>query len=153
VIVGDIKPILLVLLCGSGLLLLIASVNVASLLLVRAESRKREMAVRGALGASSMRLVRQLITEGMMLAGIGCVLGVGAALESMRLLATLIPKGMMAAMPFMQGLGLNWHIAVYASVLALGAGVLFAFTPLVRLRFREIRDGLAQGGRGAAGLV
>jgi macrolide transport system ATP-binding/permease protein len=153
VIVGDIKPILLVLLGGAALLLLIASVNVASLLLVRAESRKREMAVRGALGASPKRLVRQLITEGMLLAGIGCVLGVTAALESMRLLATLIPKDMLASMPFLRGLGLNWHIAVFACVLAAAAGALFAFTPMVRLRFTEIRDGLAQGGRGSAGPV
>ncbi len=153
VIVGDIKPILLVLLCGAALLLLIASLNVASLLLVRAESRKREMAVRGALGASPQRLVRQLMTEGMMLAAIGCVLGVVSALASMRLLATLIPKDMLASMPFLNGLGLNWHMVAFACGLAVGAGLLFALTPLARLRFTEIRDGLAQGGRGAAGLV
>ncbi len=122
VIVGDIKPILLVLLWGSALLLLIASVNVASLLLVRAESRKREMAVRGALGASPRRLVRQLITEGMLLAGIGCVLGVGGALQSMRLLATLIPKDMLASMPFLRGLGLNWHVVLFGCVLAAASG-------------------------------
>ncbi len=153
VIVGDIKPILLVLLCGAGLLLLIASANVASLLLVRSETRKREIAVRGALGASPRRLVRQFITEGMLLASIGCVLGVGCALESMRLLATLIPKDMLAGMPYLRGMGLNWHIAAFACALAVGAGALFAFTPMARLRFEEIRDGLTQGGRGAAGLV
>ena len=153
VIVGDIRPILLVLLCGAALLLLIASVNVASLLLVRSETRKREIAVRGALGASPRRLVRQFITEGMLLASIGCALGVGLALESMRQLATLIPKDMLAGMPYLRGMGLNWHIAVFACGLAVGAGALFAFTPMARLRFAEIRDGLAQGGRGAAGLV
>ena len=143
VIVGDIKPILLVLLCGAALLLLIASVNVASLLLVRAESRKREMAVRGALGASPRRLVLQLITEGMLLAATGCVLGVVFALGSMQTLSTLIPKDMLASMPYLRGLGLNWHIAVFACGLAVAAGALFAFTPMARLHFSE---SIAQSG-------
>ena len=153
VIVGDIKPILLTVLCGSGLLLLIASVNVASLLLVRAESRKREMAVRGALGASPRRLVRQFVTEGMLLASIGCVFGVGCAAWGMRLLSELIPKDMMASMPYLQGLGLNARVMAFACVLAVLAGALFAFAPMVRLKFREIREGLTEGGRGAAGVV
>jgi macrolide transport system ATP-binding/permease protein len=153
VIVGDIRPILLTVLSGAGLLLLIACVNVASLLLVRAQSRRREMAVRGALGASPRRLVRQFITEGMLLASIGCVLGIVCAEKSMRLLATLIPKDMMAAMPFLHNLGLNPRVLAFAFLLALFAGALFAFTPILRLRFSEIREGLSEGGRGAAGIV
>jgi predicted permease len=71
-IVGDIRPILLVLLGGAGLLLVIACVNVSSLLLVRSEARKREIAVRGALGASPSRLVRQFITEALVLTIVRC---------------------------------------------------------------------------------
>lgn len=153
VVVGDMRPILLVLMSGAGLLLLIASVNVASLLLVRSESRRREMAVRGALGASPQRLARQFVTEGMMLAAIGCVLGVVAAQQSMRLLATLIPKDMMASMPFLHGLGLNAHGIAFACLLAILSGALFALTPIVRVRFTAIRENLSEGGRGAAGLV
>jgi len=152
-IVGDIRPILLTVLSGAGLLLLIACVNVASLLLVRTESRRREMAVRGALGASPRRMVRQFITEGMLLASIGCVLGIACADKSMRLLATLIPKDMMAAMPFLHNLGLNGRVLAFAVFLAIFAGALFAFIPILRLRFSEIREGLSEGGRGAAGIV
>jgi macrolide transport system ATP-binding/permease protein len=153
VIVGDIRPILIVLLSGAGLLLLIASVNVASLLLVRSESRRREMAVRGALGASPKRLVRQFVTEGLLLAAIGGALGVGGAAEAMRLLDALMPKDMLASMPYLQGLGLNGRVGLFAAILALLSGCLFALTPMSRLKFAQISEGLSQGGRGAAGIV
>ncbi len=153
VIVGDIRPILLVVLSGAGLLLLIASVNVASLVMVRAESRKREMAVRGALGASPRRLVRQFVTEGMMLAVIGGALGVACAQQSMHLLASLIPKDMMAAMPFLHSLGLNARVALFACALTLVSGLLFALLPIARMQFKAIREGLSQGGHSAAGTV
>jgi predicted permease len=153
VVVGDIRPVLIVLLSGAGLLLLIACVNVASLLLVRSESRRREMAVRGALGASPKRLVRQFVTEGLLLAAIGGGLGVGGAVEAMRLLDALMPKDMLASMPYLQGLGLNGRVGVFAGVLAVLSGCLFALTPMSRLKFAQISEGLSQGGRGAAGIV
>jgi predicted permease len=152
-IVGDIRPILVVLLCGAGLLLLIAAVNVSSLLLVRSESRRREMAVRGALGASPRRLVRQFVTEAFLLSALGGAIGIGAAQASMRMLATLIPKDMLASMPYLQNIGLNGAVAVFAFLLVVLAGVLFALTPMTRLRFNQISEGLSAGGRGAAGVV
>src|SRR6202035_320281 len=79
VMVTDIRPILLAVLGGAGLLLVIACVNVSSLLLVRSESRRREIAVRGALGASRARLIRQFITEGAAIVTAGCVWGLAAA--------------------------------------------------------------------------
>ena len=107
VIVGDIRPILLLLLSGAGLLLLIACVNVANLLLVRTESRQREIAVRGALGASPARLIRQFMTEGLLLVGIGSVLGVAWAYGAIHLLIRLIPADMLEGMPYLQGLGIE----------------------------------------------
>lgn len=152
VIVGDIRPVLLTTLSGAGLLLLIAAINVASLLLVRAESRRRELAVRGALGASPRRLVRQFVTEGLLLASFGCILGIVGAHEAMHLLSTLIPKDTMAAMPYLHGLGLNTRVVAFACVLSLLAGLLFSFTPLARLRLGRIREGLAEGARGSSGI-
>jgi predicted permease len=151
--VGKVRPILLVLLAGAGLLLLIACVNVASLLLVRAESRRREMAVRGALGASPMRLARQFLTEGLALVAIGSVLGLGVSLGVMQVLLRSIPKQGMEQMPYLEGLGLNLHVVLFTLAIAAVATVLFALTPLVRLPTRELHDGLNEGGRGAAGTL
>jgi macrolide transport system ATP-binding/permease protein len=152
-IVGTVRPILLVLLAGAGLLLLIACVNVSSLLLVRAESRRREMAVRGALGASPMRLVRQFLTEGVALVAIGSVLGLGVSLGVMQVLLRSIPKQGMEEMPYLEGLGMNLHLALFTVAIAAVATVLFTLTPLVRLPTRELHDGLSEGGRGSAGTL
>ena len=104
-IVGEIRPILLLLLSGAGLLLLIACVNVSSLLVVRSESRKREMAVRGALGASRTRIACQFVTEGLVLVGGGVLAGLAFAVGAMQILSRLISKEMIARMPFFRGWG------------------------------------------------
>jgi macrolide transport system ATP-binding/permease protein len=150
IITGEVRPILLTLLGGAGLLLLIACVNVASLVLVRSESRRREIAVRGALGATPLRLIRQFVTEGLLLTLFGSLAGVLVASGLMSLLARLVPKDMAANMPFLEGVGLNAHTAAFAAALALIASLLLAATPTLRLSFQKVRDGLADGGRGAA---
>jgi macrolide transport system ATP-binding/permease protein len=153
VIVGDIRPVLLVLLCGAGLLLLIATVNVASLLLVRSESRRREIAVRGALGASRARLMRQFVTEGLVLVATGSVLGIAAAYAGMQFFAHAIPKDMMASMPYLHGIGLNFRVFMFACGISLMAGFLFSLTPALRLSWSDMREGLADGGRSHAGTM
>lgn len=153
VFVADIRPILLVLLGGAGLLLLIACVNVSSLLLVRSESRKREIAVRGALGASRARLFWQFTTEGAVLVAAGSLLGLATAGLVMQVLMRLISKDMMANMPYLSGLGLNSHVLGFAGAISFGAAVLFSITPTLRLPLREIREGLNEGGRGYAGAL
>jgi predicted permease len=153
VIVGDIRPILMVLLAGAGLLLLIASVNVAGLLLVRSQSRKREIAVRTALGASSGRLVSQFVTEALVLAGAGSVLGLVCANWAIQLLEGLISRDMLARMPFLQGLGLNARVVTVAGAIALLAAVLLSLPPSLRIWSPEMREGLAEASRGSAGTV
>ena len=150
-IVGDSRPILLVLLGGAILLLLIACVNVSSLVLVRAESRKREIAVRGALGASRLRLIGQFSTEGVVLVAAGTVLGLALASAAMQALSSLISKPMMESMPYLNGLHLNLHSFLFASLLALIAAALFSLAPILRLSLSNVSDGLAEGGRGAVG--
>jgi predicted permease len=153
IIIGDVRPILLTVLGGAGLLLLIACVNVSSLVLVRAESRRREIAVRGALGATRLRLARQFITEGLLLAVFGSLAGIILAIGIMKLLGRLVPKDMASSMTFLGGVGLNAHTGAFAAAIALLAASLLAATPMLRLSFQTVRDGLADGDRGAAGRL
>jgi len=153
IIVGDVRPILLTLLGGAGLLLLIAYVNVTSLLLARSEGRKREMAVREALGASSWRLVRQFATEGLVLVAISTTLALVSAEWIIQILTQLIPPEMMAGMPYLHGLGLNFHVFVFGGAISLLAAVLYSLTPILRFSWSAMRAGLAEGGRGSAGTM
>jgi predicted permease len=152
-IVGQVQPILLTLLAGAGLLLLIACVNVSSLLLVRSESRRREIAVRGALGATLARLLRQFVTEALLLAAAGCGAGVGAAAGMMALLRNMFPKQIAQRAPFLDNVGLNAHTCMFAGGVALLAMLLMAVTPAVRLSMRDLHEALGEGGRTAAGRV
>ena len=152
-IVRDIRPIFLVLLAGAGLLLVIACVNVSSLLLVRSESRKREIAVRGALGASRGRLIRQFMTEGIVLVTAGCLLGLLAADGAMRILISLISTDMLAYMPYLIGIRLNLHVLAFAGAVCIFAAILFALPPVLRLPLTRLREGLTEGGRGYAGTL
>jgi macrolide transport system ATP-binding/permease protein len=152
-IVQDVRPLLRTLLGGAGLLLAMACVNVSSLLLVRSESRKREIAVRGALGASRGRLVRQFITEGVVLIAGGTLLGLAAADLGMQLLLRLISKDMMSNLPYLAGLGLNSHVVLFAFIVAILSAALFSLAPILRLPLTKLREGLAEGGRGSAGTL
>jgi predicted permease len=152
-IVGDIRPILLVLLGGAVLLLVIACVNVSSLLLVRSESRRREIAVRGALGASPARLVRQFMTESLVLVLTGGLLGVLFAEVSMQGLSRLISKDMLTNMPYLAGINLNLRVVLFAVAICVLAAGLFALTPILRLPLTTLREGLTDGGRGTAGTL
>jgi macrolide transport system ATP-binding/permease protein len=149
-IVGNIRPILFMLLGGAGLLLVIAGVNIASLLLVRSESRKREIAIRNALGAARIRLIRQFITEGLVLVVAGTSIGILVSYWLMHILLRLIPADMLAQMPFLQSLGLNVRVLSFAAAIAALAAAIFSITPTLRLSLPDVRTGLAEGSRGSA---
>jgi predicted permease len=150
-ILGPIEPVMLTLLAASGLLLLIASVNVASLLLVRSESRRREIAVRGTLGATRTRLSRQFVTEGLLLASIGSGFGFFIASGTIRLLQKLVPTTMATYLPFLSRVGLHARTVLFAAAIAVFATALMALTPILRLSFQNVREALNEGGRSLAG--
>jgi len=152
-IIGDVRPILLVLLAGSGLLQLIAGVNVVSLLLVRFEARRREVAVRGALGASVSRLVRQFVTEAFVLVATSMLAGLGAAFLAMRLLFGMLSKDILFSMPYLRAVGLNTHVLLYALVIALLAWLMFSLAPALRLSVSELKSDLNEGSRAASGTL
>jgi predicted permease len=153
VAVGQIRPILLMLLAGAGLLLLIACVNVTSLVLARSESRQREIAVRGALGASAWRLLRQFATEALVLVVIAGALGLLSSRWLIELITTLIPPKLLAYVPYMRGVGLSLPVVAFASGVFLLVAILLALTPTLRVSLTEPRAGLAEGGRNQAGRM
>ena len=152
-VAGDIRPTLLVLASGAGLLLLIAFVNVASLLLVRAESRKHETVLRRALGASVARLVRQFVTESVLLVAAAVALGLPAAAAAIPRLFSLIPERRLRGLPYFRHAALTPHVLWFAAAVSLLAVVVLSLAPVVRLSLSNLRDDLAEGGRGSAGTL
>jgi len=150
-VIGDIRPVLLVLLSGALLLLLIACINVSGLLLVRSESRKRETAVRAALGAAPIRLFRQFAIEAMALVITGSLMGLGSAYLAIKLLVKLVPANEIEGMPFLLSVGLTPQVLAFAACVGLLAVVVFALTPAWRVNRGNLRGDLAEGGRGSAG--
>jgi predicted permease len=153
VIVGRVRPILTMLLAGATLLLLIAAVNVANLLLVRSEGRKREIAIRSGLGASPARLASQFITEGILLVLFSAAVGLFGAQLLSKLLMRFIPQSMLSGLPFLNDLGLHAREWTFAAVVSVLAVILFTLTPLLRLSFSNNRSPGAESSRGYSGIA
>src|SRR5580704_5390229 len=136
--VSSVRPALLVLLGAVAFVLLIASVNVANLLLARAEARRREIAIRGALGASLARLARQFVTEGILLALCGGLLGVALAFGGIRLVQ-LTNAG---RIPRADEIAMDWQVLVFTLVTSVVTGVLFGLAPLATLIVSGISESL-----------
>ena len=145
--VGDIGSTLWLLLGAVGLVLLIACTNVASLLLARAVSRERELAMRVALGAGRGRLVRQCLTESAVLGLSGGFLGVGIAAVGFKPFVALWP----GSLPRVEEIQLDWRVLLFALTVALLSGFLFGLAPALRAPVRELEQVLRGGGRSVAG--
>jgi len=150
-IVGDMRPMLFLLLAGSVLLLVVAWVNVASLLIVRAERRRREMAIRGALGASFARLMQGLLIESSFLVAFSASSGLAATWGATGLLAALIPERVLRGMPYFERIGFDHRVLLFAGAVSLVSLAVCTAAPMWRLWSMDLREGLASGSRSSSG--
>jgi predicted permease len=143
-LVGNVRPMLLVLMGAVVLMILLASVNVANLLLARASGRQREMAVRLALGASRARMIRQLFAESMILSLLSSVVGVLTAVAALHFVQ-LLP----ARIPRLAEVQMDWTVLSFALLVSLVAGLGFGLVPALQSSKAEIAVAMREGGRGS----
>lgn len=148
-VVGSSQRMLLVLLGAVGMVLLIACANAANLTLARAASRQREIAVRLALGARHSRLVRQLLTESMLIAFFGGALGLVMAFVGVKVLVSLLPVGF----PRAHDIHVNAIVFAFTFIISAATGILFGLVPALQASRTDPRDGLHEGGRASIGTA
>jgi putative ABC transport system permease protein len=148
-VVGSVRQSLILLFGAVGLVLLICCVNVANLLLARANARGREIAVRQALGAQRTRLLRQLLTESLLLFLLGGIAGFAVLFCARKLLLGLVPE----SLPHLNDISISWGVLAFAVAASLAAGVIFGIAPAWMMSRLDLTGTLRQEGRGSGGSV
>ena len=146
-ITGRTRPALLVLLGAVAFVLLIACSNVANLLLARAAARGKEMAIRSALGASRLRIIRQLLTESLLLAALGGIAGLLFAIWGADLLLSLSP----AELPRAESISIDAKVLTFTLLASIATGLIFGLAPAVHASRPDLNESLKESGRNAAG--
>jgi len=146
-IVGKVQPFLIVLLAAVGFLLLIACVNVANLLLARSMGRSREFAIRAAMGATQARVIRQLLSESILLAGLGGALGLLLAVWGTKAVLGTLP----GALPRASEVSLDSRVLLFTLALSLFAGIIFGLAPALKSSRVNLEEILKESGRGSSG--
>ena len=147
VIIGSVRPILQMLMATVGFLLLITAANVAGLLLARSVQRQKEINVRVALGAGRLRIVRQLLTESLVLSLVGGLVGILAAYWAIPVIISLVPRQQLMNMPMLQSLNIDVPILLFGLALSLLTGIVFGLMPALQAFRPDLVQRMQQGSR------
>jgi predicted permease len=144
-LVGKVRPMLVVLMAAVILIVFVVSLNIGSLLLARASGRQQEMAVRAAMGASGSRMIRQMLTESLLLAFIGGIAGLTTAAITLKVVLRFVP----ANLPRLGEVNIDWRVLGFALLISLATGLLFGLAPAIHSSKAGLASTMREGSRGS----